>query len=266
LTLDDLARFQTDNTSLSAIEIIPYLRGLAFSQPQMETARNTLLNWDGSMTLESPEAALFNIFWAHLLREIYVDDLPEDLLPTGESYSSDYVAALLPQPEAGWWDDRRTPNIRENREDILVRAFELAYLEGVDTFGENLAEWRWGDLHTITFSNVTLGQSGITLIENLFNRGPFPTHGSESVPQKTCWSTNSPYAVRCIPALRQVIDLGDLSNSRMIQSVGQSGHPFSAHYGDFIESWRDLQYHPSNWSRGEAEAGQSDTLVLEPAP
>ncbi len=68
----------------------------------------------------------------------------------------------------------------------------------------------------------------------------------------------------CIPALRQVIDLGDLGNSRMIHSVGQSGHPADPHYDDLIETWRQLDYHPTNWERAAVEAGEYQRLVLEP--
>jgi penicillin amidase len=64
--------------------------------------------------------------------------------------------------------------------------------------------------------------------------------------------------------LRQVIDLGDLSNSEMILSVGQSGHPMHKQYDHFIEDWRTFKYHPNNWDRADIEAGEHDVLVLEP--
>ena len=131
--------------------------------------------------------------------------------------------------------------------------------------GEDVNAWRWGDLHTITFRNDTLGNSGIGFIENLFNRGPYGVSGSESVPQKTCWDVNNGFEVTCIPALRQIVDLSNLDNSLMVHSVGQSGHPMHPRYDDLIELWRNLQYHPSNWSRAAAEGGEHELLVLEPA-
>ncbi len=265
ITIEDMIAIQTDNKSISAEEIIGYLKGLEFSDPAMESARNSLLNWDAQMTMDSPEAALFNIFWVHLLYGIYADDLPEAQIPRGESFSADYVSALLPQPEAGWWDDRTTADKVETRDDILVRSFEAAYQEGTQNYGSDWTKWRWGDLHTITFRNATLGRSGIGLIENIFNRGPFPTNGSELVIQKTCWSVQIPYEVGCIPALRQVVDLGDLSNTRLIHSVGQSGHPMDSTYDNFIDDWANFRYHSANWTREEAEAGRHSLLVLEPA-
>jgi penicillin amidase len=265
ISVEDMIAIQTDNLSLSALEIIPFIENLPFEDVATDAARDRLTNWDGQMRLDSPEAAIFNLFFTHLVMESVYDQLPEARYLRGESYTSDVIYNLLQNPESIWWDDINTQGV-ETRDQILTRAFVDAYEDGVNRFGEDFNSWQWGDLHTITFRNATLGESGISLIENIFNRGPFPTNGSESVVQKTCWSTTGEnYQVVCIPALRQVIDLGDLGNSQMIHSVGQSGHPMNDHYDDFIDLWRLFEYHPSNWNRAEAESGNAEVLILEPA-
>ncbi len=264
ITIQDMTSFQTDNLSLPALETIPYLKGLPFDDPQVAAARNRLVDWDGQMLSDSPEAALYAMFWTQLTAEIFHDRLSEELWPGGAHDTQDAVYFMLQDPNSWWWDDVATVGVVETRDDTLRQAFEQAYQEGVERFGETLDDWRWGELHTIYFQHATLGKSGISLIENIFNRGPFPTNGSETVVQKTCWSVVHPYEVFCIPALRQVIDLGDLSNSLMIHSVGQSGHPMNPHYDDFIELWRTFQYHPSNWLRADVESGKYDLLTLEP--
>jgi penicillin amidase len=265
ISIEEAAAFQTDNGSISAREIIPYLAELPFADSDVAGARDRLVKWGAQIHMNSPEAALFNLFWAQLVARTFDDQVPPDQSLGVGTYTSDIVHTLLKDPGNDWWDDiLATPAVVENREDILAAAFEAAYADGVGLMGKNMDKWRWGDLHTITFRNATLGKSGIGLIENIFNRGPFPTSGSESVPQKTGWGGVDDYSTDSIPALRQVIDLGDLDNSRLIFSVGQSGHPMADHYDDLIELWRTMQYHPSNWSRANAEAGQSETLVLTP--
>jgi penicillin amidase len=264
ISLEDMAAFQTDNKSLSALEIIPYLEGIDFADRDIAEAREGLLEWDAQMGMESPQAALFNIFWRRLLEAIFHDQLSPEISPYGGYTASDIVYFLLQEPNNLWWDDVRSPDVVERRDDILEAAFLRAWEEGSEVFGEYPGDWRWGDLHTITFRNPTLGSSGIGLIENIFNRGPYPTGGSESVIQKTCWSTNDPYEVNCIPALRQVIDLGELGSSKMIHSLGQSGHPYHRYYDHFVDPWRFFEYHPSNWERADIEAGQHDLLILEP--
>jgi penicillin amidase len=265
ISIDDMAAIQTDNQDLAALELLPYLQNLQLGDPGVVAARDWLLGWEGQTHMDSPEAALYNIFWVHLITGIFHDQLPEDLRPGGNTVTADIVHFLLLDPQNVWWDDITTPDRLESRDDILAQALEGAYAEGLEAFGENLDQWRWGELHTITFRNATLGNSGISFIENIFNRGPFATSGSDSVVQKTNWDVNQPYAVSSlIPALRQVIDLGDLSNSRMIHSVGQSGHPGHPQYDHFIDPWRFFEYHPSNWRRAEVEAGDHDILILDP--
>lgn len=266
ISIEDLIAIQTDNQDLSALEILPYLKDLVFDDPDVSAARDRLLNWDAQMHMDSPEAALYNIFWVQLIAETFHDQLPEDLYPSGNHATRDTFYFLLQDAGNPWWDDITTPDRIEDRYAILVRAFEQAYAGGVKEFGRDFTDWRWGDLHTTTFRNATLGSSGIGLIENIFNRGPFATSGSESVIQKTGWNANNPYQVTSIPALRQIVDLGNLSDSLMIQSVGQSGHPMHPRYDDFIDLWRLFEYHPSNWSRADTESGDYDLLELKPAP
>ena len=265
LSLDDMAAIQTDIQELAAVEIVPYLKDISFEDPAVQTARDRLAKWDGQMYIDLPEGALYSLFWKRLLADTFHDQLPEDLYPGGDNYWADVMYFLLKDPQNRWWDDSRTPDVVESREDILKLAFEQAYADGVKALGEDFAKWQWGSLHTITFRNATLGESGISLIENIFNRGPFPVNGADTVVQKTCYDVNSEgFDTDCIPAMRQVIDLGDLGSSRMIHSVGQSGHPYAAHYDDLIEKWRTFQYIPTNWTRQAAEAGEHQTLTLTP--
>ena len=55
--------------------------------------------------------------------------------------------------------------------------------------------------------------------------------------------------VTAVPSMGQIIDLGDLSDSLMMHTTGESGHPGHRHYDDMIDSWRHVTYHPSLWTR-----------------
>ena len=61
------------------------------------------------------------------------------------------------------------------------------------------------------------------------------------------------------PSLRALYDLGDPARSRVMHSTGQSGNPFSPHYRDFVERWRNVDYVPL-WG-----APAVSTLTLRPA-
>jgi len=264
ISLDEMSAAQTSNMSLGALEVLPYLDDLTFGDADLEAARVRLLTWDGEMTMDSPEAALFNVFWVELLTRTFQDQLSADLAPDGGTYSFDTMYWLMQEPDHAWWDDIRTVDVVEDRDAIMRAAFEDGYAGTQELLGADMDNWRWGDLHTMTFTNPTLGSTGISLIDDIFNRGPVSVHGSEAVPNKTGWNIRNPYITSSVPSLRQLLDLSDLGNSRMIQAVGQSGHPGNPHYDDFIDPWRFFEYHPSNWERAAAETGQSETLILEP--
>jgi penicillin amidase len=124
--------------------------------------------------------------------------------------------------------------------------------------------WRWGDLHTATFENQSLGQSGIAPIEWIFNRGPVETDGTIATVNNTGYDLGHPFVVDTTPSYRQIVDLGDFASSLSIHTTGQSGHPFHPHYDDMIEMWRNLQYHPMLWARAQVEAAAEAHLQLTP--
>jgi len=55
ITIQDMTKIQTDNQSLPALEIIPYLQGIPFDDPRVASARTRLLDWDGQMMSDSPK-------------------------------------------------------------------------------------------------------------------------------------------------------------------------------------------------------------------
>ncbi|MGD2163383.1 MAG: penicillin acylase family protein, partial [Anaerolineales bacterium] len=124
--------------------------------------------------------------------------------------------------------------------------------------------WRWGDLHTATFIKLGLGQSGIAPLERLLNRGPFEVAGSGGVPNATGYSLGTPYEVSSVPSQRMIVDLQYFENSLGMHTTGQSGHAFHRHYTDMIDPWRDIEYHPMLWTRGQVESAVDDLLTLTP--
>ncbi len=264
IAIEDVMACQTDNRSLNAQEVIPYLQSLQLSEAAA-AARDRLLAWDTAMDMESGEAVIYNYFWRELQAQIFHDQLPERHWPHGGTGIADVVYFILQDPASEWWDDVSTGTV-EDRDTILASSFEVGFAQAVEDLGDDVDKWRWGELHTIVFDHPTLGQTGISLIDNIFNAGPYETGGSALVPQNTAWDPLSGnFEVAWIPHIREVIDLGNLSNSWMIHQLGQSGHPMSDQYDNMADKWRFFEYIPTNWDREDAEAGKSRLLTLEPA-
>jgi len=147
---------------------------------------------------------------------------------------------------------------------ILLSALEDAIDELSETLGEDMSGWKWGDLHTATFRNQSLGNSGIGIIEAIFNRGPVAVDGTGGAVNATSYSMSDPYAVAALPSQRQIVDLEYFERSLTMHTTGQSGHPFHRHYDDMIDPWRNIQYHPMLWTRGQVEAAAEAQLTLTP--
>jgi penicillin amidase len=261
------AAIHGDNQSISAIEIQPYLSALDFGTADYNAQRDWLFtDWDYQFSMESQQAGLYAYFWRRLV-ENFLNDQAEDIFEGGGGNQLMWmVHQLLKQPENAWWDDTRTPDVTETRDDILTRSFREAVDQITADHGAERGGWRWGDIHTATFISNPLGLSGIDLIEQMVNRGPFPTAGGSAIVNATNWNfSEGGFEVSSLPSMRFIADLSDLSASQTIHTTGQSGHPFSLHYGDMIDLWRNIQYHPQLWTREQVEAVQTSRLVLLPA-
>jgi len=265
-TISTFQAIQGDNKLISAEELMPYLVNLKFDNTELTEARDWLLKWDYQCGMDSPQAALYAEFWARLVNDLFGDQLTEDIVIRGGDREMRAIFLLMDKPGNAWWDDVTTKGVVESRDDILVRSFSEAYTNTVAALGKNHNNWRWGDLHEATFVSNPLGQSGIRLIENMVNRGPFATSGSTGTVNNTVWYTNSgDFSVKWVPSMRMIVDLGDFSNSVAIHTTGQSGHPYSKHYDDMIELWRNIKYHPMLWTWEQVEAAAVDKLILEPS-
>jgi penicillin amidase len=269
-TLEDMELMQGDTLNLSALEILPYMRGLDFEDEEVGEALGRLFEWDARMEMESGPAVLYSYFWVALVEEIFQDELPDRLwnrddgVVGADSSLPSKVYDLLEDPSNRWWDDVTTLDVVETRDDILSLAFEKSYRRCVKDLGDKENSWRWGDIHTATFKDQTFGRSGIGMIEKIFNRGPVSTAGGFHQVNRSDFSIDKPFQVYHITSNRNVVDLSDLSVSEMIIPTGQSGHPGHPHYDDFIEKWRLIEYHPARWKREQVEEGSRERLVLEP--
>ncbi|MCA9873288.1 MAG: penicillin acylase family protein [Anaerolineales bacterium] len=172
---------------------------------------------------------------------------------------------LANQPDSPWWDNQNTPEV-ETRDDIMAQALSEALTWLNDNLGSNMDDWVWGRIHTATFVSNPLGQSGISAIESLVNRGPFPADGGNSIVNATGWDPSNPAAIDWHPSMRMIVDLSNLNASQVVLPTGQSGHPYSPHYDDQILLYLNGQYHTMLWSRTAVEAAAQDTLTLQPAP
>jgi penicillin amidase len=219
-----------DPKQLYAVDILPYVLSTQPSDPTHAQLLDLLRDWDGYAWRDSVAAAVFEALRVHLVDRAYGDELGDQLLNRSRSSLMIALKNHLPDPETSWFDDIYTDQV-ETRDEI---------------------------------KNQSLGQSGIWLLEWLLNRGPVAVDGSSGTPNATSYSFANPYEVSAVPSQRHILDFQYFEQSLSMHTTGQSGHPFHPHYDDMIDPWRNIEYHPMLWTRGQVEAAVADYLVLTP--
>ncbi len=261
---------QMDAFDGGAPNLGPHLLSLTPETKALTAMKSVLRPWSEGATgfqagPASPGAAAYQAVWVNLLRLTFHDELPESSWPEGGSRYFEVVAALLAAPDDLWWDDVSTDQV-ETRDDILISAMTDAHTELVDRLGDDPTDWEWGALHTASFENQTLGQSGIGPVEWLFNRrAPEVLGGGADIVNAVGFYPPVGYEVDWIPSMRMVIDLSDFDASTSVNSTGQSGHAFHSHYDDMVDPWSTGEQRPMRWERGQVEQAAEGTMRLVPS-
>jgi penicillin amidase len=257
-----------DDYNASAAYMVPLLMQLDLQDEHLVEVRDMLTGWDYQNKMDLAAPAVYNAFWRTTLARTFHDELPENYWPDGGDAWFEILRRLVQAPDSGWWDDINTPAV-ETRDDILKLAFSDSVAEVEQILGKDTSRWTWGDLHTVTFHNQSLGTSGVGPIEAIFNRGPYRTSGGGSIVNATSWNAAATdpaeaYQVAWLPSERMIVDLSNLPASLSLNTTGESGHAFHPHYDDQIDLWRTIQYHPMLWDQVQVESAAKDHQVLTP--
>lgn len=270
LSPEDMREIQLDSENTFAPTLVHALLQIDTSDdPFTAQAQELLVDWDFTTPADSSPAgaaaAYYNAVWRNLLALLFNDELPRDLWVDGGAQHRTAVAELLRRPTSLWWDNKQTPGITEERDEILRQALQEARLELTRQLGKDPAGWDWGKLHALNFEHSVLGGEGIPApIRWLVNRGPYGLPGGSSIVNANGWSANEGYGVDWAPAMRMVVDLADLDSSTWVNQTGQSGHAYHDHYGDQVEAWMANEQYPWLHSPEAVRANTSDTLTLVP--
>lgn len=222
----------------------------------------TLKHWDCQMDVLSRGAALFNTYFQNLLRQIYLDEMGDELFRGFIKLSNvptRVTTQLLAAPASRWWDNRRTGAV-ESRDDIIRKTFEETVAEMAGRFGDDASSWMWGDLHSVEFGHL-IGQQ--KPFDYVFNVGPFSIGGNTTTVNNTEYGyADSTFRTVISASMRRIVDLADPLRPQSVLPLGQSGQPFSRHYDDQTDLWLSGQLKTVFMKADEIE-GETLTLVPE---
>jgi penicillin amidase len=283
VTIDQMSTLQTDTRVLRAALVIPSLKGITTATGDGSAILSAIQAWDANCTVDSRGCAAYMAFEEQLERRVFDDDLGSLAREyVGSTQSWQALIALLAKPADPFWDDIGTTNKKETEADILAAALDGAGAALHSSLGADPATWNWGRLHTATFREVTLGESGIGPLEWYFNKGPYPVAGAAGAVDATYYQFSvgypdpydstvtaatdlrSLFEMTNMPSYRLDIDMGRLDEARIVITTGQSGNPTDPHYGDLIDDWRLGRQVPLPFSGAAQHSATVTTLTLTP--
>ena len=146
------------------------------------------------------------------------------------------------------------------RDDLVRRSFASAIQRVKKLLGDDPAAWRWGKLHTASFTHP-LASLGPAYAE-AFNFGPVERTGDGHTPNNTRHDDNFQQVHGA--SYRQVFDLADWDRGLATNVPGQSGQLGSPHYSDLLPLWADGRYFPLAYSRDKVDEVTEHRLALRP--
>jgi penicillin amidase len=173
------------------------------------------------------------------------------------------IAKQLRLNRSVWWDDIRTKDIKELKDEVITKSFHRAIVELQDQFGDDLNNWQWAGALSVTHKHA-FDKSGT--LRNFFNVGPYVTDGGLEVINNQMFRLNETgeYEVYGGPSTRRVIDFSDIENAKAILPTGQSGNIFSKHYKDQAQKYLDGEFVKMMLNKDEIRASK-DVLILLPS-
>jgi penicillin amidase len=257
--IEDMAEMQSDLVSLHAIELIQSLKAdleQASALPELRPSADLLLRWNGHCGAESVTAAIFHVFHHRLMVNLLVPALGEEVfLGYVEIFNQCMIpiAQILKDPASVWFTDSPRPA-------LVGQSLREACDELRTTLGAEIGNWQWGRLHTLTLDH---NMSRIKVFKPILSRGPFPSPGDNVTVNVGFHRHSNPFRHTVGASTRLIVELGNPPRLKAVLLPGQSGHPFSPHYADQTELWREGRY--ISLTDCDGPASNERKLLLVPA-
>ena len=259
VSIEDSMRLQNDLVSIPARRMTALLAPLASTEPKARAALELLRGWDAVESGQSPQAALFEVWWSRHLKIAYARAVLD----------SKAAAAIGSVDVTGMMDALERPAARfgrhakTKRDQLLLTTLGAAYAELEKAGGPDPKAWRWGNLHYSYFAHP-MSIIGDGSLRGKLNVGPFPGQGGPYTVSQSSYRPNDFLKLNG-PSFRVVVDVGNWDNSRAMNTPGQSGDPDSPHYRDLASPWGKGEYFPLLYSRKLVEAATENTIRLQPS-
>ena len=217
-----------------------YIHAMQTSHPAMA---NALREWDYNDRAEYAAPAIFQSITKHLAMFTFADELSEALwqrIFDTPYFWQERLFQMLQEDAHPWFDNQNT-NAIETKYDILNQAIAAAKTELSTKLGDDVSQWRWGDLHTITFNSPVIKGK---MMAQLFGAGTHPIDGSGETLNRSYYQASQGYDTYINDSVRLVVDLYDDEKVLAVIPGGISARYFNANMHNQVSDWLHNKANP----------------------
>lgn len=263
----DFKRMLRDQNSNFARRMTPvYLSALSGNMGEIyQQAYRELESWEYDMDASSSAALIFEVMWQELTRAIFHDELGDERYPLmhrNNIIARNLIYRLSETGASSWCDDIQTPGRKETFQDNIQTAFRHTVDTLTSRYGNNPAQWQWGDLHSVALQHP-LGS--VKIVNRLFkvNRGPYPVGGSFHTVCPYTYPLGESFIADHGASERHIFNTADWDRSLTVIPTGESGVPSSPHYLDQTDLYVNNKFHSDYFSRQAVENNRMYKAVFE---
>ena len=252
----DMIELQHDYLSIPARTLLPFFKNLHADDPQVETARQMLLDWDFVLDKNSIEAGIYVAFESQLLDNIEQLKIPAvaaSYLNIGMKTTIDMLLA----PDGDFGADPIA-----GRDQFLLDALAQGIANLREKLGADSANWVYGQAaYKHVLIRHPLGSAVNEELRSQLEVGPLPRGGNSFTVGNSGSSDNQTTGA----SFRILIDTRDWDNTLGMNTPGQVDDPASPLYDNLFELWANDKVFPAFYSREKIATVLFETLQLNPA-
>jgi penicillin amidase len=223
ITAPDMVRMQADVLDIRARDALPRLLDLIDEVPRTVGERKSyeeLWAWNFEARAAFAAPTVFREFWRELNRLTWDDEKPAKMDRMPWPASQVMVDLVTNRPDSSYFDDRTTAE-QETLADIAGRAFSSAVANLEKSLGPPGGAWRWGKVKGTQLRHLAR----------------IPGFGRDGLEADGVGHVLNAIDAVWAPSWRMVVELGPEVKAWGNYPGGQSGHPGSRFYDDFVDDW-----------------------------
>lgn len=259
---------QTDFTSDNVRYYLPKLiniLGSAKLSPEGISALELLKSWNMSMDATQTAPSIYETFFIHFLKNLFLDEMDNVLY---NEFIADKILVRnavhhIWTNEQSDFIDNITTAEKEDFRLLVVKSYQQAieYLTG--NYGNNLQNWNWGKLHTVSI-NHPMGKKWILNQFFHLNKGPYEIGGSFHTVEPYSYRYSKPFEVTHGASQRHIYVTGNWDESWTVIPTGISGIPSSPYYCDQTDLYMSKKYKRDWFTRSNVVKNARYKILLVP--